>query len=101
MTASWASEESFKILAGGTELYTSPSLVNNAERVLEICLANSIHDGLGIVSLDLDAAVQLAVFVVHIDDGLQVADTDTAGDGQGSVYISGELAFQGSMPCRR
>ena len=37
-TAGSASQESFQILSGTTVLYTSPSLVNNEERELEVCL---------------------------------------------------------------
>ena len=37
-TAGSASQESFQILSGTTVLYTSPSLVNNDVRELEVCL---------------------------------------------------------------
>ena len=37
-TTSSAGDESFKILSGETVLYTSPSLVNNQERSLDVCL---------------------------------------------------------------
>ncbi|KNB41579.1 hypothetical protein JH06_5160 [Blastocystis sp. subtype 4] len=43
-TASWAGEESFKILSGSTVVYTSPSLVNNQERVIEQCITASNHN---------------------------------------------------------
>ena len=43
-TASWANEESFKILSGSITVYTSPSLTNNQERVIEVCLTSSTNN---------------------------------------------------------
>ena len=43
-TGNWASEESFKIYAGGALAYSSPSLVNNQERVLEVCLSSATNN---------------------------------------------------------
>ena len=37
-TGSWATEESFTITANGVVSYTSPTLVNNQQRELEVCL---------------------------------------------------------------
>ena len=45
-TTSWAKEESFTLSAGQTVVFTSPLLVNNQERELEVCLpptTNSIY----------------------------------------------------------
>ena len=46
----YGDEESFKILSGSTELYTSPTLVDNSERILEICLAQTTN---GIYTLQM------------------------------------------------
>lgn len=35
----YAYEESFKIYSGSTAVYSSPSLVSNDERVIEVCLS--------------------------------------------------------------
>ena len=37
-TGSWAYEESFTVSANGAVSYTSPNLVNDQERTLEVCL---------------------------------------------------------------
>ncbi|KAK8792628.1 hypothetical protein WA171_002581 [Blastocystis sp. BT1] len=42
-TASFASEESFTIYSGSTVVYSSPSLTNNEERVIEVCLSGSTN----------------------------------------------------------
>ena len=45
-TGSWAREESFTVSANGAVSYTSPYLVNDQERTLEVCLpatTNSIY----------------------------------------------------------
>ena len=44
VTKAYANEESFKILDGTTEVYTSPSLVANEVRVLETCLPVSTNN---------------------------------------------------------
>ena len=43
-TTLYGDEESFKILSGATELYTSPSLVANDVRTLEICLPQTTNN---------------------------------------------------------
>ena len=43
-TLTLASQESFKILSGSQVLYTSPSLTNNQERVLEVCLPQTTNN---------------------------------------------------------
>ena len=42
-TGYYANEESFKIYSGSTEVYTSPSLTNSEERVIEVCLSASTN----------------------------------------------------------
>ena len=42
-TASFASEESFTIYSGSTIVYSSPSLTDNDERVIEVCLSGSTN----------------------------------------------------------
>ena len=42
-TDSWASEESFTISSGSTVLFTSPTLVDNQERAIEVCLTASAN----------------------------------------------------------
>ncbi|KNB41646.1 hypothetical protein JH06_4874, partial [Blastocystis sp. subtype 4] len=42
-TEYFASEESFTIYSGSTEVYTSPSLTNSEERVIEVCLSASTN----------------------------------------------------------
>ena len=54
-------------------------------------------DGGGVLGSHLHAAVQLALFVIDIDDGLQIADTDAAGDGHGGVHIGGKELIQLGM----
>ena len=43
-TVSFAIEESFTISDGATVVFTSPSLVNNDVRVLEVCLQPSTNN---------------------------------------------------------
>ena len=43
-TLTLASQESFKILSGSQVLYTSPSLTDSQERVLEVCLPQTTNN---------------------------------------------------------
>ena len=51
-TEGHANEESFKIVAGSTEVYTSPPLVDNQEQLFEACLSASINQQYTLHMLD-------------------------------------------------
>ena len=78
-TTNYASEESFKILSGSTVAYTSPTLVDNQVRTLEVCLPASTN----------------SQYSLEMNDSYGDSWTD---GGWIEVYgINGNMAFKGMM----